>query len=205
VYLNDESGPFTTQDYDFGDERVKMLKELQVVCDTDLPSFAVSVSTELPGHDVVSRALNFIETESTTTGRDALKIRLPGNVQGRLIRVSVDPTFFFVDGTLRPVIRIFKIRARMRIMGDEAGWSWVDIPMPEADQVRQYASLPVKPTAALHDWVDLPMEPTQVGFSWFDVPVRKTANEWRDFEFPVEPSTGWQWVDIPPDQIQVVA
>lgn len=192
VYLS-AGQTFRTTDYDFGDERVKLIKEVEVVCDTDGPA-TFRVYTELPNQSMVLARQEMFNSEDTTTGRRTFKLRMPGNVSGRLIRAEVEAG--------SSPCRILSARARIRVVGEASNWTWVDFPMAQGSLVRQWIDLPVKPTPALAEWVDLPIKQTAHIYEWVNLPVVPTTADYHTIEFPVEKSSNFEWIDIPVDAVE---
>lgn len=156
VYL-DAGRVFRTQDSDLGDERVKLLKELQAIVDCDGVG-TLRLYTELPSGEM---ALQHTAATPATVGRKPVKLRLPGGIQGRLIRLEFESA---------SPCRLLTLRARVKPIGDAGGWVWVDFPITPSDQVRNFAALSVRPSPPEYSTVELPVNPT-TAFQWVDMPV----------------------------------
>lgn len=134
TYLFGSKGEYYLSDpLDFGTERIKLVREIQVIYDAPAATAAYTYYTDLPGTaGLVSRQTG---TLATTTGEETLKIPLLGTVQGRLIQFGIVPTGDFI---------LYGLRMWVKSIGQPAAspWTWVDLPVePTRDAI--WVSVPV--------------------------------------------------------------
>jgi len=119
TYLHGQKGEYYLSDpLDFGSERVKLAKEIEVVYST-LGTVAVTLSTDLPGNAIVARGT---ATFPPTIGEQSIKIPLSGLIKGRLYQLRLEPS---VD------CRVEAIRLWMKMIGqpNATPWGWIDLPL----------------------------------------------------------------------------
>lgn len=113
---------------DFGSERVKLAKEIEVVYST-VGTVTVTLSTDLPGNAIASRGTSTLPATQglalgfpATDGEQSVKLKLPGTIRGRLYQVRLDPS---VD------CRVEAIRLWMKMIGEPnaTSWQWIDFPL----------------------------------------------------------------------------
>lgn len=157
---------------DVGTERVKLLKEIEVVYDG---AGTLEFSADLPNTDV--RLVKSF-TLPATTGTETVKLRLPGACQGRLLKMQ------FQAGSVD--LKLFQARVWARVVGENgvALWSWIPMPIPQTPEQYAWANIYVAPTPPAWEWGELPVPKTPLDWSWFDLPVTKTP------ELP-------EWVELP--------
>ena len=130
TYLFGDLGEtYNSDEIDFGVERVKMLKELELDCD-NAANTTLSVATDLG-------AGAFSYTLAPTTGRESVKRPLPHNVLGRKLQVILEPT-----GDLD----IRNIRAWVKTIGEPnaSSWTWLEFPLLKTqDGIWTWQSVPV--------------------------------------------------------------
>ncbi len=124
TYLLGTKGQFYKSDpIDFGSERVKLFKEIEVVYST-LGAVPYIVYTDLPGTaGLISRSTG---TLVATTGEETFKIRLPGTTKGRLFQLLLSPD---ADAVIEA------IRVNLKFIGEPnaSAWFWVDLPIEKTD------------------------------------------------------------------------
>ncbi len=119
TYLHGQKGEYYLSDpMDFGSERVKLAKEIEIVYST-VGTVAVTLSTDLPGNSVVARGTT---TFPATLGEQSIKLPLPGTIKFRLIQLRLAPSVN---------CRIEAIRLFMKMIGapNATPWGWVDFPL----------------------------------------------------------------------------
>ena len=175
---------YRSLDENFGTERVKLFKYLEADIQTDGP-LTLTLYTDGPP-PIAQRCTATINTGGV---RMAVKLRLPGNVRGRLARVEIGGAN---SG------RLYALRAWAKTTGEPSQWDWISFPVETSSPLAEWAPLPVAPTAAEFQWAQLPVETTAPDWSWQPFPVTETAAQWSWASFPVEetPDT-WKWVDVP--------
>ena len=157
---------------DVGTERLKLFKEIEVVYDG---AGSLVFSTDFPNTDVRPvRAFTFL----ATVGTETVKLRLPGNCRGRLMKIQMQ------SGAVD--LKVFQIRVWARVVGENgvALWSWIPMPVPQTPDQYAWADVYVSPTPPAWEWIELPVPKTPLDWSWFDLPVTKTP------ELP-------EWVELP--------
>jgi len=119
TYLHGGKGEYYLSDpLDFGSERVKLVREAEVVYST-VGTVLMTLSTDLPGNAIVSRGT---ATFPATIGEQSIKVRMSGYVKGRLVQVKLNPS---VD------CRVEAIRLRIKMIGEPSAtpWAWVELPL----------------------------------------------------------------------------
>ncbi len=121
TYLHGTKGEYWLSDaIDFGTERIKLLREIEVVYSSTSPS-VLRLKTDMPSGTLTANVDSPFGLPSTT-GEETLKIRVEAQTLGRLFEVRVEP-----EGDLR----LEAIRMRIKIVGEPhaTGWTWVDLPV----------------------------------------------------------------------------
>lgn len=132
TYLHGQKGEYWLSDpVDFGTERVKMIKELEIV----YSGFAgqITVESDLPGNAIILRGTAPFPQVS---GEQSIKIRLPGTIKGRLFRFKITDT---AD------VRIEAVRAFLKMIGEPNAtpWHWLGLPLePTQDGIWVPLSFP---------------------------------------------------------------
>jgi hypothetical protein len=169
---------------DFGTERVKDFKRLEVDIQTDGP-LTLTMFTDGPA----PLASRYTATINTAGLRGAVRLRLPGNVRGRIARIEIGGA---ASG------RLYALRAWVRTVGESGGWAWQPFPVEESAALPEWTNLPVEPTPPDFQWADLPVEPTAPEWSWAPFTVAETPPAWNWAVFPVEDTSDeWTWADLP--------
>lgn len=109
----------------FGDERVKLYKEIHVCYASD-GAATILVSTELPDGSI--QEVTPVPATLTSTGGlrfnklQTRKIRLPGTAKGRLIQIEIRP-----EGDLR----LESVKVFLKMIGgpNASGWGFADLPL----------------------------------------------------------------------------
>lgn len=118
TYLEGADGEYYLSDpLDFGSERVKLLREIEVVYSGAGGTF--TVSTDLPGNEIVARGT---ATFPAVTGEQSIKVRVDGFIKGRLYQAKFEP-----DGDSR----IEAIRFEIKMVGEPnaSPWQWLELPL----------------------------------------------------------------------------
>lgn len=130
TYLHGSKGEFWKSDpLDFGTERVKLMKELEVVYSMTSGSAQLKMETELPSGALAEVTGSPFTLSSTGGTEQTRKIRLAGPTKGRLSQFTVTPT---------GDIRIEAIRVFFKIGGtpNATGWEWYPLPVePTQDAI----------------------------------------------------------------------
>ena len=179
---------YRSLDHDFGSQRVKQHKYLEVDCQTDGP-LTLTMYTDGPP------PLSAVYTATIDTGgvRMPARLRLPGNVRGRISRVEIGGAS---SG------RLYSLRTWARTMGEPSEWGWQAYPMEASEPLATWMDLGVTPTPAEFQWADLPVEPTAPEWSWQLFPLGATGETppqwaWAVFEACEETPSTFSWVEIP--------
>jgi hypothetical protein len=136
---------------DWDAERVKLIKEIQLDYEATA-DLSLAVLTDLPGG---AMALRNTQSTALTTGRESLKIRMPGTIKGRLYQIKITSTADFI---------LYTLRANMKQVGAPfaSPWNWLEFPLEKTIQgVWGWAGLPVERTPSGSDtwrWVDIPVD-----------------------------------------------
>lgn len=173
-------------DIDFGSERVKLVGKLECDISTDGPETLVLYSDQ-PG----GIAARYTATVNTHGLRAPVKLRVPGNVRGRLLRVEIGGA---------SSARLYALRAWIRVEGEakQADWDWAPFPVEPSEALATWTPLPIAETPSQWEWANLPVEPTPPEWSWEKFPVIETAPQWTWAIFPVDDTEDqWKWVDVP--------
>lgn len=143
-YLSAVQGDiFRTLEQDFGSERLKWCKKLEVDVNGTI---TLNIYTDQPN----GLAQAYTKT-LTTTGRATKRVTLPPNIRGRIWRI---------DATTTATARLYKIRAWMRVTGEagESDWAWQEFALEASETLPAWADLPVAPTPEEWTWVNAPLE-----------------------------------------------
>ncbi len=179
---------YRTLDQDFGTERVKQFKKLEVDVQTDGP-LTLTLWTNQSG----VMAPVYTQTINTSGERVPLKFTMPPNVRGRLCRLQIGGPS---SG------RLYEARVWTRPVNEpQAQWTWQNFPVEDSDALPQWAKLPVSPTSAEFSWADLPVEPTTPEWGFLPFPVAPTDAQWNWAKFFGIDDTADKWtlIDIPVD------
>ncbi len=106
---------------DFGSERVKLIKEIEIVYDMAAGAATFVVQSDQPGGALTQRdSQNLV----TTTGERSLKLRYDGTLKGRLFTFRATP-----NSSANLIIE--SIRAWIKLLGEPnaSPWTWVDLPV----------------------------------------------------------------------------
>lgn len=140
---------------DFGSERIKLCKKLEVDIETN-GTVTLTLSTEVSG-------VTFSTTIATTAGvRSTFKIPLPPNIRGRLWTLNL---------TTATWGRLYAVRAWIRTVGEAGDWAWQNFAVEVSEELPHAVELPVRPTPAQWDWTPFPVEPTSSEWKWLDIPL----------------------------------
>jgi hypothetical protein len=179
---------FRTMDFDYGTERVKEIKKIELDIETDgAGAFVVTVYTNQSG--VMAQV--FQQTYATSGKRQTIKQYLPLSTRGRLMRLEVTSATAGI---------IYRLRAWVRPLTEPgAGWGWAEYPVEPSAELPEWSNLPLPETPPVFTWQDLPVEPTPPQWSWAPFPVAPTEPQWQWAKvLSVEgTSDKWEWVDLP--------
>ena len=133
TYLLGGKGEFYQSDaLDFGTERVKFIKFVQVVYET-AGTAVLTVESDLPGGTSASRATPSL---TATTGEETRTLRMTGTLKGRLFKFKIIPTGDF---------RLEAIRVFIKSVGEPNAtpWTWLSLPVESTqDGIWQTVTLP---------------------------------------------------------------
>jgi len=177
---------FRVLDQDFGSERVKQFKRIEVDIWTTGP-LTLTLATNQSGR----MATVYTATINTGGLRQTLEFMLPYNTRGRLANLQVGGA---------SAGRLYGARVWTRPMNEpQAQWEWAPFPVEQSESLPQTVKLPVEPTAAEFKWAELPVEPTAPEWSWAPFPVGPTDAQWNWVKFlGIDPtSEEWKMVDLP--------
>lgn len=179
---------FRTLDYDYGLERVKLFKKIEADVETDDSGVLnFTVWTNQNGH----MAEVFQQQIQTSGERETLKIYLPPNIRGRLMRIEMTSTIG---------ARIYQLRVWTRPINEpNAAWNWAPYPLEESTPLPEWSDLPLPETPPMFKTAELPVEPTPPQWQWADFPVMPTDATWNWARVLSvdETSDKWEWVEIP--------
>jgi hypothetical protein len=142
--VNAQDG-FRTLEWDAGDERVKLYKRLEVDLASD-GGATIHVYTNASG--VMTRV--YTTTVNTAGNRKTLKLGLPLNTRGRLLRIEVLSS--------QPV-RLYRLRVWLRVTAVEATWAWANYPLEGSPELPEWVTLPLPEIPGTSDtwqWIDIP-------------------------------------------------
>jgi hypothetical protein len=187
-----------------GLDRVKQYRLL--ILDIEIDATAVvSFATELPGPGL---AVVWRTTLAATTGRQAVKVLLPGNAKGRYAQVTVAPTGAMI---------LYGVVLWGKTMGEasETSWTWaagpvvptpddwttVPLPIPPTPEEWEAVPLPIPPTSEEWQSVALPVPPTPEEWEAAPLPTPPTSEEWTAEALPIPPTADeYDWAEVPVDQ-----
>ncbi len=137
--LGGKSERWESDPIDFNTERVKLIKELEVVYSTT-GTASLRVESDLPS-GTSAQVLGSPYTLTATTGEERRQVRLRGTVKGRLFKFKITPTDDF---------RLETIRCQIKTLGEPnaSGWVWVELPVESTQDAK---------------WVDVPVPVDEVG------------------------------------------
>ena len=180
---------FRALDQDFGTERIKLYKRLEIDIQTDGP-LLLTLYTNQTG----SMGAAYSVTINTSGARQTLEMMLPFNTRGRLVNIQIGGAS---SG------RLYGARVWTRAVNEpQASWEWQAFPVEESEAVPQRVKLPIEPTAAEFKWAELPVEPTAPEWEWAPFPVGPTDAQWNWVKFlGIDPtSEEWKVIDIPVEE-----
>jgi hypothetical protein len=180
---------YRTLSQDFGTERIKLLKRLEVDISADGP-LTLTLETNQTG----TMSQVYTAAIAQTSGRQTLEFMLPANTRGRLVNLQIGGAS---SG------RLYSARAWTRAVNEpQASWEWQNFPVEDSDALPQTAKLPIEPTAAEFKWAELPVEPTPPQWEWAPFPVAPTDAQWNWVKFlGIDPtSEEWKLIDLPVEQ-----
>lgn len=152
-----------SDEYDFGTERVKIVRELEVEANIYEAS-TFQVWTDLPGGDMALRlSTAILEGQGGFVGRRTYKFPMPGDIKGRLWQIQMGGSWH---------AKIYTVRALVKTLGENAptGWHWMEWPINPSTRTLQEL---VFPGGGMSDWIEapLPIPPTPNEFTWVDLPM----------------------------------
>jgi hypothetical protein len=173
-------------DQDFGTERIKLHKRLEVDIQSDGP-LTLTFYTNQTG----SMAAVYTTTINTAGLRKTLELMLPFNTRGRLANIQIGGAS---SG------RLYGARVWTRPVNEPAAqWEWHAFPVEDSESLPQTVKLPIEATAAEFKWAELPVDPTPPEWEWAAFPVAPTDAQWNWVKFlGVDPTESeWKMIDIP--------
>ena len=144
-------------------ETVHLFRRVEFDIDT-AGEATFTLSTDQPGDEVASRHTATINTDLTTTGRRTVKVRLPGNVRGKLYKAKLAGA---------GILRIYggRIEARAIGLAGNAAWQWHPMPIVGTPELYGAAGLPIAGTPEAWSAGGLPIPETPLVPRWVDLPV----------------------------------
>jgi hypothetical protein len=134
TYLLGGNNEFWLSDsIDFGTERVKLIREIEVVYSTT-GTASLRVESDLP-FGTSGQVIGSPYTLTATTGEETRSIPMSGTVKGRLFKFKITPTADF---------RLEAVRVYIKTIGapNASGWTRVSLPV-EPTQDAQWIAIPV--------------------------------------------------------------
>ena len=169
-----------------------LFKYLELFADTAAPAL-VEFYTDQPGDALAVRHSESFDTEDTTTGARTVRIRLPGDARGKLVRVVISPT---------GVMRLYGARVYAKPLSStqRTGWQWHALPVPPTPQTFADFALAVPPTPDGFADFDLGIPPTPDQYSDFALAIPPTPDGFSLAELPIPKTpTEAEWVQLPLD------
>lgn len=180
------SDAFTSLEFDFESERVKLYKKIEI----DMRADGV-VNAQIITNQTGAMATAYTPILATPNGRETLSVVLPPGIRGRLLRLAMTST---------GAARIYAVRVWTRPVNEpKAQWEWVDYPLEKSDVLASWGDLQVPETPAVFTWADLPVEPTKPEWVWAPCPVAPTEAQWfwgKILSVEETPET-WEMIDVP--------
>jgi hypothetical protein len=173
-------------DQDFGTERIKLYKRLEIDIQSDGP-LTVTLYTNQMG----SMAAAYTAVVNTSGLRKTLELMLPANTRGRLVNLQIGGAS---SG------RLYSARVWTRPLNEpSASWEWQAFPVEDSEALPKTVKLPIEPTAAEFKWADLGVEATPAEWEWAPFPVAPTDAQWNWVKFlGIDPTAEeWKLIDIP--------
>ncbi len=118
TYIEGDKDEYYLSDpMDFGTERIKLVREMELIYAG--AGGTITLETDLPGNALATRGTGDFPS---VTSEQSIKIRVPDDIKGRLLRVRV---------TSAGGLRIEAIRLFMKFVGfpNATPWQWYDIPV----------------------------------------------------------------------------
>lgn len=169
--------------------QVKLYRLL--VLDIQLGANAVvTFYTELP-----DAGLNQVRqvTLAATSGRQPVKVKLPGTARGRYAKVAIAPT-----GTMR----LFGMTLYGKVIGaaGETQWFWAPGPVEGTPEEWTSVKLPIPPTPEEFTAAPLPIPPTPEEWTEARLPIPPTPEEWSQMAVPLPATPDLpEWAALPVD------
>jgi hypothetical protein len=164
-YLEGDEAQWEIEHVDFGSERVKLFREIEIDADTDALA-TLQIHTEVPGSAMALRSTKTFNTETTTVGRVPVKLTLPQACVGRTLSL-----FLTCAGTMR----LYGVRAFVKPIGEagNSSWRWVDLPVAATPETYRWSKVPLKGTPSQFGWQTIPLRATSEIFEWRDLPLAR--------------------------------
>jgi hypothetical protein len=110
---------------DFGTERVKLIKEIEIVYEMAAGAATFVVQSDQPGGALAQRDSQSL---STTSGEKSVKLRYPGTLKGRLFTFKATP-----NSSADLIIE--SIRVWVKLIGEPnaSPWQWIDLPVEKSE------------------------------------------------------------------------
>ena len=159
-------------------ETTHLFKYLELFVDTAAPAL-VEFYTDQPGDALAVRHSESFDTEDTTTGARTVRIRLPGDAKGKLVRVVISPT---------GIMRLFgaRVYAKPLRSTQRSGWQWRPLPVPPTPENFADFALPIPETPDVFSDFRLAVPPTPDGFTLVELPIPKTPLEAKWVQLPLD-------------------
>ncbi len=140
---------------DFGSQKVKALKRIEV----DLVTFTNSVTVT-----VITEGVKYSYPLATNGGRRTMTLPIQPGIRGRLLQLQISGT----------ACALYAVRAYWRPLNDsKAEWQWTDMPCEPTQPQWTWAPFPVNPTEAQWFWGKvLSVEETSEVWTLVDVDVQ---------------------------------
>lgn len=157
-------------------ETLYYFQQLELDADTS-GALTLDLYTDLPGQAMAVRHSETVNTETTTTGRRTVNIRLPGTTQGKQYKLRLSGN---------AVGRIFGARIFARPVGlaGAGGWAWYDVPLEGTAEIYGRVALPIESSEEFYGRQALPIEGTEEFYHRAAFPLRTKADlpRWFDLD-----------------------
>lgn len=164
----------------------------EIELDADIQAAAtLTVQTETPGAEVT---LRHTKTLAATSGRTTTKVRMPGDVRGKLLKLKL---------TSAGTVILYGAKVFAKPLGVESAWAWYPLPVVATPEGWATVALPIVPTATEFGPVALPIPGPPPEFSSVELPIAPTGEGWGTLKVPLHPTPPEpEWVDLPVDAIE---
>ena len=161
---------------------VQICRELSVEYEAT-GNCSLVVETDIPG-GLAQRASFTLPA----AGRGVARLRLPGTVRGRIMRIALVPT--------AGLCRLYVVAVMVKPLNQMAAWRPKPfVVAPETEWLE--ARLPIEPTPESWQQAGLPIEPTADGWEQAALPIEPSEGSFREYQFANSPPPDWDWLDLP--------